>query len=362
MPPNEQALLAAAASMHALTFTLSSQGNCCPGFMHMCRCLGTLVRLAALCNRTAILPPPWLLLHRDHNFSPLHEATTLPRHVKWMRYINLSATSIAEPHAASGLHVPTADGHGASVIGGLLVPPETPWQTLLRLEAPLIALDFRPRWGSGYRTTDCSHPSVGALGSSALPLAGASSLAARIVQAIAARLGPFAVVHIRRGRAVTSENARTRKDGYSHEGCGTAHLLHVTSPSFIAALLQRSGLARTNLTLLVMTNEQDAAYHRELHATLPRVLFDWQVPEMRRIYAELQDNYLAFQVGRHLGPEAVEAIGTASCYFVGGCTRMLCDGECTCKSDIYRGGPGRRHPHPVWRASGGAGGVSAALL
>ena len=85
------------------------------------------------------------------------------------------------------------------------------------------------------------------------------------------------------------------------------------------------------MTLLAMTNEREGAYHQELKAALGTALrFDWEVAEMRHIYHDLRDNYLAFVVGRSLGARAMQAIGTASCYFRTSCDRLLCDGECDC--------------------------------
>lgn len=85
------------------------------------------------------------------------------------------------------------------------------------------------------------------------------------------------------------------------------------------------------VTLLAMTNEREGAYHQELKAALGTALrFDWEVAEMRHIYHDLRDNYLAFVVGRSLGARAMQAIGTASCYFRTSCDRLLCDGECDC--------------------------------
>ena len=277
-----------------LTFTLSSEGNCCPGFMHIQRCLDRLIRLAAIAGRTAILPPPWLLLHRDHNYSPLHAAVAIRSEVDWTRYLDVSelvaAGLVADPATHPRVHTPTDSGHGSQVEGGVLVPPDTPWSALREHNASLIALAFRPRWSSSHRrTTDCSSGAVGAMENSTVGLPSsaalgqididrASPLVQQTARAISARLGPFAVLHIRRGRAVTSTSARSRIDGYSYGGCGTQNLLRVTSAPFIAAMWQRSG-AR-NVTLLAMTNEPDNAYHRELRAAVPSLIFDWEVPHL----------------------------------------------------------------------------------
>ena len=209
------------AMVRYVTYTFSSDGMCCPGFMHIQNCLTKLVQIAKLSQRVAILPPPWLLLHRDHNYSPLHDPAPIDESVEWTRYLDLSdlisANTVADPATHPRVHVPTADGHGATVSGAALVEPDTPWTELRDHNASLVAITFHPKWGAKKRrTTDCHNSAVGALNMpstpSAVGLDKPSKLVLQTADAIAARIEPYVVLHVRRGRAITSASARARTD------------------------------------------------------------------------------------------------------------------------------------------------------
>ena len=354
--------------------------------MHIMGCLETLIHVAAVSGRVAILPPPWLTLHMDHNYSPLHRATRVGDDANWARYFDLSdlvaSGAIADPRGPS-VHVPTAPADannfiGATVPTGVAMRPDTHWAALAAHDARLAVLSFKPDWGAprrrNTRTSSCHDPSVGGLNSitgtdgdrpapppevkQKLPTfrpRPPSALVVRTAAAVAARLGRFTMLHIRRGRVVTGTgtDARAYVPGqadpdpeageYSHGGCGNNNLLKVTSPEFIAKTFQHAAEQR-NTTVLVMTNEPRPAYHAALKRALPTARFDWELPEMRHVYVDLKDNYLAFQVLRHLSAHAVEAVGTASCYFAAACARMLCDGECFCGQKPRKRRPPRGEP------------------
>lgn len=328
-----------------LTYTMSGEGNCCPGFMHILRCLNALIELGSLSRRKVILPPPWLVLSEAHNFSPLRpQRTPLAQHFDWGRYLNLDAlvgSGLLEPPSRR-VHVSSGNG-GARVPLGVLMSPATSWPELRDANDTLLALRFAPKWDlEGKRhATDCARGEIGGRKSHPVEapvrmptLDTPSALVAGLVSRAAKRLGRFAMLHIRRGRAVTGASAIGRKDGYSYGGCGTQNLLRATSPLNIASAWRRNApaLAGANVTLVAMTNDIEPEYHQQLKEALPNLLFDWELPQLRRVYAEDHDNYLAFQVLRHLAPYAEMRISTArpSCYLRGGCDWSLCDGVCNC--------------------------------
>lgn len=92
------------------------------GMQHVRMCLSNLILLAQKLNRTALLPPPWLVLAWGHswNKATLHELT-------WDRYYDLNASSMAAPTetAPLGLHE-YGRGRVGAVEGAKLVEMDTP--------------------------------------------------------------------------------------------------------------------------------------------------------------------------------------------------------------------------------------------
>jgi hypothetical protein len=317
---------------------------CCPGFMHIAKCLSTLILLARRVGRMAVLPPPWVLLHPSHNgHQPLGEE------VGWDRYFDFShlvaAGVVADPTLR--LHHRSATGR-PYVANGSAIPPQTPWRTISALQERVVTLELRKGWGGPRNprpSTDCFRVAGGGVhgeGQSVLggggfctpgdvvQLADAfapSSEVVRAASAIMQQLGGFrsvAVVHIRRGRT------KSFSAGGQYRGIPGPQVMAATSPQGIARLLANapagSLLQSINATLLFMTNEDRPAYFDEVRQLLPdrKLVFEnemWQSflnkDGMRaaRHQPWMTDNFLRFQALRVLGYLSAERIGTAACYF-----------------------------------------------
>lgn len=357
---------ASVANRRYLTFTFAHEGGR-PGFMHIQRCLATLIDVARLAGRTALLPPPALLLHPDHNYAPGYAASELDASVQWTRYFNFSALLASGTVALSPTPTgrfwspPTADSKAwklnrrlARVADSERVPPHTPWWELGRMPHTTVTLTFRDGWGvDGQRyVTDCAHPSVGRrdagaasghtppksfvpiseTGEDLTPSAMAVGAAARLAAPLAK---PFAMVHVRRGDALEGSSGESRDAeaarNYSHGGCGVTNVRRATSPQHIAATYRRfyPALARSGAPLLVMTNELEPRYFRRLRAVLPNAILARELEDMRRMQDEYHDNYYAFVVLGQLARHAAGRIGTTGCHLAGGCEHYLNNERCS---------------------------------
>jgi hypothetical protein len=380
-----------------LTFSFGRKFNGQPGLIHVTRCLGVLVALGALSNRTALLPPPAMLLSPGHNALPGRGAAELDAHVSWSRYYDLSSAIalgvVADPAHAPVVHRRPAEGYwhapdgdhgqswwkdrslrGADLVPGATVhmPPQTPFSALRASSARVVNLEYEDGWGDGaWRyATDCAHAQVGGrdraspaelnaaraseevferLAPSQAVLQTASSIAA----ALHRRVGRFVLVHVRRGDALQGS---TRDSSYAHAGSasgscgGLAVMRRATSPKGIARVWQQH-FGAANATLVVMSNEPVGSdFFGKLRELLHGVRFARELPEVQHAMRG-DDNYFSFEVLRHLGHHASARVGTSACYFVGGCELLLRDEEaavCRRRAATVRGGArGRDESSPA---------------
>lgn len=341
-----------------LSFTFEHAGGR-PGFMHIQRCLVTLIEVAQLSGRTALLPPPSLLLHPDHNYGAQHGPAELDGGVAWTRYFNLStliaagAVALSPAPSARFWSPPTKDSRAwslnraaARVAGSEHLPPQTPWWELARMPQASITLDFADGWAANRYVTDCAHESVGARHESSHPwppsfrpfsapeLPPSDAVLATSARLVAPLAKPFVMLHVRRGDALEGSTRlgaadTTRDANYSHGGCGVSNLRRATSPQHVAAAWRRFYPEHApRAPLLVMTNELEPRYFKRLRALVPTVILARDMPEIRRMQSDMRDNYLAFQTLRFAAKHAAARIATSGCYLAGGCEHQLVE-ACT---------------------------------
>lgn len=299
--------------MNFLTFAFP-RGICCPGFLHVSKCLDKLMLLADATNRVAIFPPPYVMLNKDLS-------GTINAASKWSQYFQHD-TETPIVHTASG------DIQFNSTI--LRVRPLESWKRIKDSSSDLVVIDFDG--SDGILTSDCFLNTIANYSAREADYRltlHPSAIVQKNVASAREWLGVenFAVMHLRRGDVLQG------KDGsYSYYGCGSENLQKVTSVVYVSEFWRK---LQQNQTLIVMTNEKNNTYLEELKLAVPGLIFEWNIPCVAGLYAA-GEQLLGYETMRHLSNHATIRISTAACYLIGGCEANLCEEHCTCKHHRFQ--------------------------
>ena len=291
----------------------------CAGLGHVRMCLANLMIVAKASGRRAILPPPWLYLHRDHN-----GGRELSKDVWWDRYFDLQAFVEAGHLARERMDVHEQSPIRGRVPKSVYVDPGTDPTELRRMRAKIVTLKFYEGWGGKGHAWECGCQEVGGgighgwqrevAGYPFLPSKQVKDAARSIVRQIAQ---PFVIVHVRRGDI-------TR--GGKYWELDTNDVDRITSGTYIRDFLRRH-LGKTKLAVLIMSNEKDTRRFDPVREAFPNLWLEKDLKELRKIQEQTNDNFLAYEVCRFLGSLAEIRIATSPCYFYGGaCDLRLVDG------------------------------------
>ena len=298
---------------------LDDDYHSCAGLGHVKMCIANLLAVAKATNRTAILPPPWLYLNKEHN-----GGVELNEDVWWDRYFDLRKYEDEGLIAKSSMRVHEKSPRRGSVPSCKYVDPSTSVDELKKLDDKLVTLKFFQGWGGKGSTWECGAVEVGGgIGhgwqreSIEFPFQ-ASDVVRRCAERIRGNIpGRLVVVHARRGDIT--------KGGVYWEHSPES-IKRLTSGAYIRDFLNER-LGKADVTVLVMSNEKNPDTFKDIRDVYPKLLLESDIQELQEIEREYQDNFLAYEVCRYLGKLADVRVSTSPCYFYGGdCAYRLVDG------------------------------------
>lgn len=291
----------------------------CAGLGHVRMCLANLMIVAQASGRKAILPPPWLYLHKIHN-----DGRELDKDVWWDRYFDMEGFIRRGVLARDRFDIHERTPLRGKVRNSKYVDPSLDPVEIRVMLDKVVTLKFYEGWGKDGHAWSCGAREVGAgIGHGwqrevqGYPFP-PSDKVKRAARKIAVGLGhPFAIIHVRRGDITK---------GGEYWNLDPNKIEKVTSGPFIRDFLKKNKVP-SNMTILIMSNETNVKNFDAVKEEYPSVVFEQDLDELRRIKKETGDNFLVYEICRYLGILADIRVSTSPCYFHGGdCQLKLADG------------------------------------